>query len=122
MQTKSVWGKRYSAFLEERSTGSGRAEGRKYAAGDSNSMVDAEGLGANEVKKPKKFCIKKEKVEDVRSSQFDDGGEACSGTEGGLVFGSLKKRNDFEALCVKSERFSPHSHKRRSKKLFFGGT
>ncbi|KAK0602310.1 hypothetical protein LWI29_032210 [Acer saccharum] len=61
-----------------------RPENGTYA-GDTNSLMDMEGVGTVEVhRKVKKIYGKKMKVEEVRSSLSDDGAEACSVTEEGL--------------------------------------
>lgn len=99
----------------EGSVGSRGAENGDYGK-DTSSLVDMEGVGTVEVhRKGKKFYGKKERVED------DDGGEACSGTEG-LNVSSLKGKVDAEVSNAKAERVSPQSQRKRSKKLFFGGT
>lgn len=100
----------------EGSVGSRGAENGDYGK-DTSSLVDMEGVGTVEVhRKGKKFYGKKEKVED------DDGGEACSGTEEGLNVSSLKGKVDVEVSNARTDRVSPQSQRKRSKKLFFGGT
>ncbi|KAL5783706.1 hypothetical protein ACOSP7_008735 [Xanthoceras sorbifolium] len=95
-----------------------RSENGTYA-GDTNSLMDMEGVGTVEVhRKGKKIYGKKMKVDEVRSSLSDDGAEACSGTEEGL--GATKGKVDIEVSNVKNERFSQRGQKKRSKKLFFG--
>ncbi|KAK7277936.1 hypothetical protein RJT34_22956 [Clitoria ternatea] len=96
------------------------AENGEYAR-DSSSLMDMEGVGTVEVcQKGGKFYRKKERVENTGNHQLDDGGEACSGTEEGLSFRSLKGKVNVEATNDKLEQFSPKSQKRRSKKLFSG--
>lgn len=106
----------------EGSIGSRGAENGDYAK-DTSSLMDMEGVGTVEVhRKRKKFYRKKEKVEDMENHQSDDGGEACSGTEEGLNVNALKGKVDAEFSNVKAERCSPQGLRKRSKKLFFGGT
>lgn len=62
----------------------------------------------------------RERVENVGNHQLDDGGAACSGTEEGLSFNSLKEKVDVEVTNGKLEQFSPKSQRKRNKKLFFG--
>ncbi|KAK7344238.1 hypothetical protein VNO77_13618 [Canavalia gladiata] len=96
------------------------AENGEYAR-DNSSLVDMEGIGTVEVlQRGRKFYRKKERVENVGNQQLDDGGEACSGTEGGLSFSSLKEKVDIEVTNGKLEQFSPKSQRKRNKKLFFG--
>ncbi|XP_059437111.1 protein ALWAYS EARLY 2-like isoform X2 [Corylus avellana] len=100
--------------------GSRRAENGDYAR-DTCSLMDMEGVGTvNVFRKGKKSYRKKEKVEDIGNHQYDDGGEACSGTEEGLNFGALKGKVNNEVSTAKSKRFSPQGQRKRSKKLFFG--
>ncbi|KAK0600784.1 hypothetical protein LWI29_018371 [Acer saccharum] len=95
-----------------------RPENGTYV-GDTNSLMDMEGVGTVEVhRKGKKIYGKKMKVEEVRSSLSDDGAEACSGTEEGL--GATKGKAAIEVSNVKNVRFSQRGQKKRSKKLFFG--
>jgi hypothetical protein len=102
--------------------GSRGAENGDYAR-DTCSLMDMEGVGTVDVfRKGKKFYRKKEKVEDIGNHQYDDGGEACSGTEEGLNFDALKGKVNNEVSSAKSKRFSPQGQRKRSKKLFFGGT
>jgi hypothetical protein len=104
----------------EGTIGSRGAENGDYAR-DSSSLMDMEGVGTVEVRrKGKKIYKKKEKVQDIGNHQYDDGGEACSGTEEGLNFGVPKGKLDIEVSNSKSERLSPQVQKKRSKKLFSG--
>lgn len=97
------------------------AENGEYAR-DTSSLMDMEGIGTVEVlQKGKKIYRKKERVENVGNHQLDDGGEACSGTEEGLSFSSLKEKVDIEVTNTKLEQSSLKSQRKRSKKLFFGG-
>lgn len=106
----------------EGSIGSRGVENGDYAR-DTSSLMDMEGVGTVEVRrKGKKFYRKKEKVQDIANHQYDDGGEACSGTEEGLNSGVTKGKFDIEVSNSKSERFSPQGQRKRSKKLSFGGT
>ncbi|KAK4595854.1 hypothetical protein RGQ29_014085 [Quercus rubra] len=115
---------RYAAMDEnwlEGSIGSRGVENGDYAR-DTSSLMDMEGVGTVEVRrKGKKFYRKKEKVQDIANHQYDDGGEACSGTEEGLNSGVSKGKFDIEVSNSKSERFSPQGQRKRSKKLSFGG-
>nr|XP_048323784.1 protein ALWAYS EARLY 2-like isoform X1 [Ziziphus jujuba var. spinosa] len=104
----------------EGSIGSRGAENGDYAK-DSSSLLDMEGVGTVEVhRKGKKFYRKKEKVEDMENDQFDDGGEACSGTDEGLNINAVKGQVEVEVSNSNAERFSPRGQKKRSKELFFG--
>ncbi|CAJ2628695.1 unnamed protein product [Trifolium pratense] len=93
------------------------AENGEYVR-DTSSLMDMEGVSNTRVLlKGGKFYRKKERVENVGNYQLDDGGEACSGTEEGLSFSSLKEKN-MEVTNEKLEQFSPRSQRKRSKKLF----
>jgi len=97
------------------------AENEEYAK-DNSSLMDTEGIDTAEVfQKEGQFYRKRERVKNVGNHQLDDGGEACSGTEEGLSFNSLKEKVDIEVTNEKLEKFSPKSHRKRNKKLFFGG-
>ncbi|XP_075658523.1 protein ALWAYS EARLY 2 isoform X6 [Castanea sativa] len=115
---------RYAAMDEnwlEGSIGSRGVENGDYAR-DTSSLMDMEGVGTVEVRlKGKKFYRKKEKVQDIANHQYDDGGEACSGTEEGLNSGVSKGKFDIEVSNSKYDRFSPQGQRKRSKKLSFGG-
>lgn len=105
----------------EGSVESGEAENGGYARATS-PLMDMEGVGTVEVnRKGKKIYRKKDRAGNDRSYQLD-GGEACSGTEEGLYFNSLKEQVDCEATNSKPDHFSPKGQRKRSKKLFFGGT
>ncbi|XP_018843585.1 protein ALWAYS EARLY 2-like isoform X2 [Juglans regia] len=93
------------------------AENGDYAR-DTSSLMDMEGVGTVEVHKQGRKFYRKEKVEDIGNNQYDDGCEACSGTEEGINFGSLQGKVDIEVSNTKSERFSVHGQRKRSKKLF----
>ena len=91
-------------------------------AKDNSSLMDTEGIDTAEVfQKEGQFYRKRERVKNVGNHQLDDGGEACSGTEEGLSFNSLKEKVDIEVTNEKLEKFSPKSQRKRNKKLFFGG-
>ncbi|XP_058760586.1 protein ALWAYS EARLY 3-like isoform X2 [Vicia villosa] len=95
------------------------AENGEYAR-DTSSLIDMEGTStAGVLLKKGKFYRKKEKVENIGNDQLDDGGEACSGTEEGLSFRSLKE-NKLEGTNERLEQFSPTSQRKKSQKLFFG--
>lgn len=124
MQSKTARAKFHDASVGEDclegSVESGEAENGEYAR-DTSSLMNMEGVGTVEVhQKGKKIYRKKERAENVRNYQLDDGGEACSGTEGGLYFNSLKEKVDSEVINAKPEQFSPKGQGKRSKKLFFG--
>ncbi|KAL5196092.1 Protein ALWAYS EARLY 3 [Glycine soja] len=96
------------------------AENGEYAR-DNSSLMDTEGISTVKVfQKRKIFYRKRERVENVGNHQLDDGGEACSGTEEGLSFSSLKEKVDIDVTNEKLEKFSPKSQRKRNKKLFFG--
>ncbi|KAG2695565.1 hypothetical protein I3760_07G018600 [Carya illinoinensis] len=88
-------------------------------ARDTSSLMDMEGVGTVEVHKQGRKFYRREKVEDIENDQYDDGCEACSGTEEGINFGSLQGKVDIEISNTKSDRFSVHGQRKRSKKLFF---
>lgn len=105
-------------FLE----GSMESRGAENGEYITNSLINMEGMGTVEVlQKGRKIYRNKEKVESVGNHQLDDGGEACSCTEEGLSFSSLKEKVDIEVTNEKLAQFSPTSQRKRSKKLFFGG-
>ncbi|KEH43078.1 protein ALWAYS EARLY 2 isoform X3 [Medicago truncatula] len=110
----SVDGEFLEGSLESRG-----AENGEYVR-DTSSLMDMEGTSTAGVPKGGKFYRKKERVENVGNYQLDDGGEACSGTEEGLSFNSLKE-NNMEVTNEKLEQFSPTSQRKRNKKLLFGG-
>ncbi|XP_027363877.1 protein ALWAYS EARLY 2 isoform X3 [Abrus precatorius] len=96
------------------------AENGEYAR-DNSSLLDMEGIGTVKVlQKGGKFYRKKERVENVGNHQLDDGGEACSGTEEGFSFSSLKEKDYIEVTNEKLEKFSKRNQRNRNKKLFFG--
>ncbi|XP_050384391.1 protein ALWAYS EARLY 2 isoform X2 [Argentina anserina] len=107
---------RRDASLEEDwlegSVGSRGAETGDYTR-DSSFLMDMEGVGTVEINRKGK----KDKAKDIRNHQFDDGGEACSGTEEGLNV-STKGKLDIEASNAKGDRFS--SQVRRKDKLYCG--
>lgn len=104
----------------EGSIGSRGTENGDYAK-DTRSLKDIEGVGTVEVhRKGKKIYRKKEKVGE-KGKEFEDGGEACSGTEEGDNTNVSKRKVDLEALNVKKDKSARQGQKKRSKKLFFGG-
>ncbi|XP_043723026.1 protein ALWAYS EARLY 2-like isoform X2 [Telopea speciosissima] len=104
-------------FLEG-SNGSREAENGEFAR-DANYPMDAEG-GTVEVQcKGKKFHRKKLRVEGIDNNHFDDVKEACSGTEG-LSLSNIEGKVETEVTNAKSERFSSHGPRKRSRQLFFG--
>uniref|UniRef100_A0A5B6ZU57 SANT domain-containing protein n=1 Tax=Davidia involucrata TaxID=16924 RepID=A0A5B6ZU57_DAVIN len=108
-------------YCLEGSLGSRGAENGDYARDITSALMGIEGVGTVEVyQKGKKFYRKKEKVEDIRINQFDDGREACSGTEEGLDVSDVKGKIDIEVTNVKIERSSSQGKRKRNKKLFFG--
>ncbi|XP_057499348.1 protein ALWAYS EARLY 2-like isoform X1 [Actinidia eriantha] len=68
--------------------------------------------------KGKRVYSKKEKVEDIRINQFDNGWEAFTGTESGLN-GDVKEE-DIEVANPKIEHSSSLGKRKRKKKLLFG--
>ncbi|XWS58184.1 hypothetical protein CRYUN_Cryun08bG0013000 [Craigia yunnanensis] len=102
----------------------GRPGGTEIASGtyarDTGPLMDMEGVGTVEVhRKGKKFYRKKIKVEEIKNNLSDDGGEACSGTEEGIIGSAMKEKVDMEISSAKNE-LSPWSQRKRSKKLVFG--
>ena len=98
----------------EGSLGSGGAE----TGDDAGDLL--EGVGTVEMpSKVNKLYKKREKVKHSGNHQFDDGGEACSGTEGLNV--SSRAIDDSEVSNIKGERPSPQGQRKESKKLYFGG-
>ena len=97
------------------------ADNGEYAR-DNSSLMDMEGTGTVEVlQKGGKLYKKREREKNVGNHQLDDGAEACSGTEEGLSFSSLKEMVDIEVTNEKLEKISPKGGGKRNKKLFFGG-
>ncbi|XVF06071.1 hypothetical protein REPUB_Repub06bG0016700 [Reevesia pubescens] len=87
---------------------------------DTGSLMDMKGVGTVEVhRKGKKFYRKKIKVEEIKNNLSDDGVEACSGTEEGIIGSALKGKVDMEISSGKNE-LSPWSQRKRSKKLVSG--
>ncbi|XP_048424152.1 protein ALWAYS EARLY 2 isoform X4 [Pyrus x bretschneideri] len=98
----------------EGSIGSGGAE-----TGDYHRDL-LEGVGTVEMpSKGKKLYKKKGKVKHSENHQFDDGGEACSGTEE-VPNLSSRATDDIEVSNTKGERLSPQGQRTKSKKLYFG--
>ncbi|XVE63010.1 hypothetical protein DITRI_Ditri06bG0165400 [Diplodiscus trichospermus] len=102
----------------------GRPGGAEPVSGtyarDTGPLMDMEGVGTIEVhRKRKKLYGKKIKVEEIKNNLSDDGGEACSGTEEGIVGSALREKVNMEISSAKNE-ISPWSQRKRSKKLVFG--
>ncbi|KAK4769059.1 hypothetical protein SAY86_027209 [Trapa natans] len=105
--------------LVEGSIGSRGTENGDYA-NDTKSLKEIESIGTVEVhRKGKKIYRKKEKVEEKGRKEFEDGGEACSGTEEGDHANSSKRKVDFGASNMKRDKSSRHGQRKRSKKLSF---
>ncbi|KAA8536869.1 hypothetical protein F0562_029347 [Nyssa sinensis] len=105
----------------EYSLGSRGAENGDYVRDITSALMGIEGVGTVEVsQKGKKFYRKKGKVENIRINQFDDGREACSGTEEGPAVSDVKGTVDIEVTNVKIEGTYSQGKRKRNKKLFFG--
>nr|XP_011466289.1 PREDICTED: protein ALWAYS EARLY 2 isoform X2 [Fragaria vesca subsp. vesca] len=102
----------------EGSVGSRGAETGDYTR-DSSSLMDMEGVGTVEIRRGKKVYGKKEKVKDIGNHQFDDGGEACSGTEEGLHV-STKGKTDIEVSDAKGDQFYSQVPRQECGKPYFG--
>lgn len=108
----------YDRMMECRPGGTKPVSGTD--ARDTGPLVDMEGVGTVEVhRKGKKIYRKKIKVAEIKNNLSDDGGEACSGTEEGVIVGSLKEKVDMEISSAKNE-LSPWSQRKKSKKLVSG--
>ncbi|XP_065852517.1 protein ALWAYS EARLY 2-like isoform X2 [Euphorbia lathyris] len=82
-------------------------------ARDVSTLKYMEGFGTVEVhQKGKKFYGNKVKAEEIWNCQSDDGGEACSGTEGSKVSGI--KRKDIEESNGEIDKTSLPAQKSRS--------
>lgn len=89
-------------------------------ARDRGPLMDMDGIDTVEVhRKGKSFYRKKMKVEEIKNNLSDDGGEACSGTEG-IVGNALKGKVDME-ISSATKKLSPCTERKRGKKLVFGG-
>lgn len=104
----------------EGSIGSRGTENGDYAK-DTKSLKDIESVGTVEVHRKGKKIYRKEKAEEKGRKEFEDGGEACSGTEEGDNANSSKRKVDFGTSNVKKDKSARQGQKKRSKKLFFGG-
>ena len=103
----------YECWMEGR-PGSTEIASGTYAR-DIGPLMDMEGVGTVEVhRKGKKFYGKKIKVEEIKNHLSDDGGEACSGTEEGIIGSAIKEKVDMEISSAKNEL------SKRSKKLEIG--
>ncbi|KAB2059758.1 hypothetical protein ES319_A11G328900v1 [Gossypium barbadense] len=88
-------------------------------ARDRGPLMDMDGIGTVEVhRKGKNFYRKKIKVEESKNNLSDDGGEACSGTEG-IVGNDLKRKVDMEISSAK-KKLSPCTERKRTKKHVLG--
>ncbi|KAM0992063.1 hypothetical protein ACFX2I_010327 [Malus domestica] len=98
----------------EGSIGSGGAETGDYP----RDLLEC--VGTVEMpSKGKKLYKKKGKVKHSGNHQFDDGGEACSGTEE-VPNLSSRATADIEVSNTKGEQLSPQGQWTKSKKLYFG--
>ncbi|KAL7205231.1 hypothetical protein ACSBR2_018211 [Camellia fascicularis] len=103
----------------EGSLGSRGAKNGDYAR--NTSALTDKGVGIVDIyQKGKKVYRRKGNVEDIRINQFDDGREACSGTEEGLNVSDVKGGVDIEVTNSKIEHSSSLGKRKRNKKLFFG--
>ncbi|KAL7235191.1 hypothetical protein ACSBR1_018644 [Camellia fascicularis] len=101
------------------SLGSRGAKNGDYAR--NTSALTDKGVGIVDIyQKGKKVNRRKGNVEDIRINQFDDGREACSGTEEGLNVSDVKGGVDIEVTNSKIEHSSSLGKRKRNKKLFFG--
>ena len=90
-------------------------------ARDTSFLMDVESVGTVGIHpKGKKIYREKERVVNVRHHRVDDGGEACSSTEG-LHSSDLREKVGVEFTNTNSEQFSAEGHSKRNEKLFFGG-
>lgn len=97
----------------EGSSGSGGAENGAYPR-DASMFTDTENVAAEDVyQKGRKFYSHKD------DNEFDDGGEACSGTGEGLAVGSIGGKFDIEVADENIEQSSSQGKGKRNKKLFF---
>ncbi|MBA0771205.1 hypothetical protein Gotri_019703 [Gossypium trilobum] len=88
-------------------------------ARDRGPLMDMDGIGTVEVhRKGKNFYRKKIKVEESKNNLSDDGGEACSGTEG-IVGNALKGKVDMEISSAK-KKLSSCTERKRTKKHVLG--
>ncbi|KVI11100.1 hypothetical protein Ccrd_010492 [Cynara cardunculus var. scolymus] len=97
----------------EGSSGSGGAENGAYPR-DASIFMDTENVAAEDVhQKGRKFYSQKD------DNEFDDGGEACSGTGEGLAVGSIGGKFDIEVADENIEQSSSQGKRKRNKKLYF---
>nr|TKS04330.1 hypothetical protein D5086_0000145310 [Populus alba] len=100
-------------------SGTGRGGPDLAYVRDASSLAEMEGIGTVEVhRKGKKFYGKKVRVEKIRNSQSDGGGEACSGTEEEQKVRTLKGKVEIEMSNAKIDETSCRGQRKRSKKLF----
>ncbi|KAJ9557042.1 hypothetical protein OSB04_011656 [Centaurea solstitialis] len=97
----------------EGSSGSGGAENGAYPR-DVSMFMDTEHAATEDVyQKGRKVYSQKD------DNEFDDGGEACSGTGEGLAVGSIGGKFDIEVADENIEQCSSQGKRKRNKKLFF---
>lgn len=85
---------------------------------DTSTFMDTDGFGTIEVhQKGTKFFESKEKV---RFNQYEDGHEACSGTEG-LYFGDVPGKADIEVRSAKIGMTTYQCKRKKNKKLLSEG-
>ncbi|XP_019440561.1 PREDICTED: protein ALWAYS EARLY 2 isoform X1 [Lupinus angustifolius] len=120
-QSKTVPTKFYDASMDEEFIeGSIESRGAENGecARDTSSLMDLGSIATVEVnQKWENKYRKKGSVENVGNHFLDDGGEACSGTEGLNL--SLKGKVDIEVTNAKPEKFSEKGQRKRNKKLLF---
>ncbi|KAB1994909.1 hypothetical protein ES319_D13G127600v1 [Gossypium barbadense] len=87
---------------------------------DTGPTEDMEGAGTVEVReKGKKVYRKKVKAGEFINNLSDDGGEACSGIEEGIIDRAVKGKVEMEISHGKS-KLSPWSQRKKSKKIVSG--
>ncbi|TYH34571.1 hypothetical protein ES332_D13G136200v1 [Gossypium tomentosum] len=87
---------------------------------DTGPTEDMEGAGTVEVReKGKKVYRKKVKAGEFTNNLSDDGGEACSGIEEGIIDRAVKGKVEMEISHGKS-KLSPWSQRKKSKKIVSG--
>ncbi|WCJ43139.1 DIRP Myb-like DNA-binding domain [Euphorbia peplus] len=121
MQPKSSRSKVYDASIhgewEEGGCRKGASNG--VHTRDVSTSPYMEGFGTVEVhQKRKKVYGNKVRVEEIPTCQSDDGGEACSGTEGQKV--GARKRNDIGESNAVIDETSQQDQKKRSDTNFSG--
>ncbi|KAE9598128.1 putative transcription factor MYB/SANT family [Lupinus albus] len=120
-QSKTVPTKFYDASMDEEFL-EGSIESRGAENGecsrDTSSLLDLGSIATVEVhQKRENNYRKKGSVENVGNHFLDNGGEACSGTEGLNL--SLKGKVDIEVTNANPEKLSQKGQRKRSKKLLF---